>query len=75
MEGKSEKRWDLMFSAALSFIYAAGDSETICFLRKRCISVSTTRTIRTRDREAEKFESLKYFKVHSIQEKEPGINR
>jgi hypothetical protein len=41
---------------------------------KRCLSVSTTRAIWTRDQEAEKFGDLKYFEVHNIQEKEPRIN-
>jgi hypothetical protein len=39
-----------------SFIGAAGDSVTICFPRKRCIFVLTTRTIRTRDRAAKRVE-------------------
>jgi hypothetical protein len=38
---------------------------------KRCISVSTTRAIRTRDREAKKFESLKDFEVRDIHKKKP----
>jgi hypothetical protein len=39
------------------------------FPQKRCLSVSTTRAIRTRNQEAEKFGSLKYFEVHIVQEK------
>jgi hypothetical protein len=58
----------------LNFIYVASDSVMIHFLRKRCISVSTTRAIRTRDRGAEKFGSLKHFEVHDILEKEPRVN-
>jgi hypothetical protein len=56
LEGKSEKQWNLMCSAMLSFIYAAGDSMMICFPRKRSLSVSTTRAIWTRNREAKKLE-------------------
>jgi hypothetical protein len=46
----------------------------IRFPRKRCLSISTTNVIRLQDREAKKVESLKYFKVSGIQEKEPEIN-
>jgi hypothetical protein len=46
----------------------------IHFLRKRCLSVSTTRAIRTRGQETKKFRSLKYFEVRSVPEKEPRIN-
>jgi hypothetical protein len=74
LEGESEKRWDLMCSTALNFICIVGDSVTIHFPRKRCLFVSTTRAIQTWNQEAKKFESLKYFEVHSIQEKEPEIN-
>jgi hypothetical protein len=66
LEGKSEKRWDVTCSAALSFICVAGDSVMTRFPRKRCPSISTARAIRTQDQEAEKFGSLKYFKVCSI---------
>jgi hypothetical protein len=66
LEGESEKQRDLMCSAMLSFICIAGDSMTIRFPRKRCLSVSTTRAIRTWNREAKKFGSLKYFDVHSV---------
>jgi hypothetical protein len=75
LEGESEKRWDLMCSAVLGFICIVGDSMMIYFSRKRCLSVSTTHIIQMWNREAEKFESLKYFEVHNIQEKEPEINR
>jgi hypothetical protein len=54
----------------LSFICAAGDNMMIHFLRKRCISASTTRAIQTWDRGAEKFESLKDFEVCDIHKKE-----
>jgi hypothetical protein len=47
----------------------------ICFPRKRCFSVSTTRTIHTWDRGAEKFRSSKDFEVCDVLEKEPGSNR
>jgi hypothetical protein len=63
-----------MCSAVLSFICTIGDNMTIHFPRKRCISVSTTRAIQTRNQEAKKFGSLKYFEVHNIREKEPEIN-
>jgi hypothetical protein len=59
---------------APSFIWAAGDSVMICFIRKRCLSVSTTHTIRTQDRGAKKFRSSKDFVVRSIFDKEPGFN-
>jgi hypothetical protein len=57
-----------------NFICAVGDSVMIRFPRKRCLSISTTNVIRLQDREAKKVESLKYFKVSGIQEKEPEIN-
>jgi hypothetical protein len=60
-----------MHSAMLSFIYVAGDSMTIHFLRKRCLSVSTIRAILTRDRGAKKFGSLKDFEVCGVRKKEP----
>jgi hypothetical protein len=53
----------------LSFICAAGGSMMIHFPRKRCISISTTRAIRTWYQGAKKFESLKDFEVCNIQEK------
>jgi hypothetical protein len=45
---------DVLSSAG--FIGAAGDSVMICFPRKRCIFVLTTRTIWTRDRGAKRVE-------------------
>jgi hypothetical protein len=41
---------------------------------KGCLSVSTTRVIRTRDRGAEKFGSLKDFEACGVLEKEPRFN-
>jgi hypothetical protein len=60
-----------MHLAMLSFICAADDSVMIHFLRKRCLSVSTTRTIWTRDQGAKKFGSLKDFDICGIHRKEP----
>jgi hypothetical protein len=57
-----------------SALYAAGDSVVIDFLRKKCLSVSTTRAIRTWDRGAERFRSLKDFEVHDVLEKELRVN-
>jgi hypothetical protein len=64
-----------MSTVAPSFIWATGDSVMICFPRKRCIYVSTTHTIRTWDRGAENFGSLKYFEVRDILDKETRFNR
>jgi hypothetical protein len=50
-------------------------SATICFHRKRCISVSTTRTIQTQDQGAKKFGSSKDFEVRDVLKKELGSNR
>jgi hypothetical protein len=55
----------------LSFICVAGDNVMIHFLRKRCLSISTTHEIWMRDRGAKKFGSLKYFEVRDIHKKEP----
>jgi hypothetical protein len=50
-----------------SLICASNDSVVIRFPRKKgYLSVSTARGIRKRDREAEKFRSLKYFEVRSV---------
>ncbi len=43
--------------------------------KKRYLSVSTAREIRKRDREAEKFESLKYFGVRGVQGKEHWFDK
>jgi hypothetical protein len=59
---------------ALSFIGAVGSRVTIHFLRKRCLSVLTTRVIRTRDQGSEKPGSLKDFEVYDILKKEPTSN-
>jgi hypothetical protein len=59
----------------LSFICAAGDGVTIHFPGKGCISISTTRAIRTRDREAKNFGSLKDFEVCGIHKKKPWDKR
>jgi hypothetical protein len=71
---KDSKRWDWMHSVVPSFIYAVDHSMTIHFPRKRSISVSPTHAIRTWDRGAKKFGSLKDFEVHSILKKEPLSN-
>jgi hypothetical protein len=55
----------------LNFICSTGDSVMIHFLRKRCIFVSITHAIRTRDQCAKKFRSLKDFEVRDIHKKEP----
>jgi hypothetical protein len=68
---ESEKRWDLMCSVALSFICTVGDSVMICFPIKRCLSVSITHAVRTRDRGSEKIGSLNYFEVCGVYKKEP----
>jgi hypothetical protein len=47
-----------------SFICLAGNSVMIHFPRKRYLSISTTCAIRTWDRGAKKFGSLKDFEVH-----------
>jgi hypothetical protein len=60
-----------MHSVMLSFICTTGDCMMIHFLRKRCLSVSTTRAIRRQNRGIEKFESLKYFEVRGVHKKEP----
>jgi hypothetical protein len=52
-----------------SFICATGDNMMILFLRKGCISVSTTRAIRMRRRGAKKFGNLNDFKVRDIHKK------
>jgi hypothetical protein len=64
-----------MSTVAPNFIWAAGDSATIHFPKKRCLSVSTARIIQMRDRVAKKFGSSKDFEVHGVLEKEPGSNR
>jgi hypothetical protein len=43
----------------------------IHFSRKRCLSVSTTRAIQTRDQGDKKFRSLKDFEVRDVHKKEP----
>jgi hypothetical protein len=54
----------------LNFICAAGDSVAIHFpRRKRCLSVSTTRVIRTQDQGPKKFGSSKDFEVRNVLEK------
>jgi hypothetical protein len=59
---------------APSFIWAACDSVTIRFPRKRCLSILTTRTIQTQDRGAKKIGSSKDFEVRGVLEKGPGSN-
>jgi hypothetical protein len=63
-----------MSTVASSFIWAASDRVMICFPRKRCLSILTTHTIRTRDRAAKKFGCLRDFEVRGILKKEPGSN-
>jgi hypothetical protein len=59
-----------------SLIGAAKDSVLIRFPRKKgYLSASTARGIRKRDRGAEKFGSLKYFKICSIRGKEPCFDK
>jgi hypothetical protein len=59
-----------------SLIGAANDSVMIRFPRKkRYLSVSTARGIRKRDREAERFGSLKYFEVRSVRGKEAYFDK
>jgi hypothetical protein len=70
----NRKGWDLACIVAFYFICATDDSVTIHFHRKRCLSVSTAHATRSRNREAKKVASLKYFEVRNIQEKEPEIN-
>jgi hypothetical protein len=64
-----------MHASTLSFICTIGGSVTINFSRKRYLSVSTTSAIRTQDREAKKFRSLKDFEVRDVLEKELRVNR
>jgi hypothetical protein len=73
-EGKSEKRWNLMCSVALSFIGTVGNRVMIRSPRKRSLSVSTTHVIRTQDQGSERFGSLKYFEIRGVLEKEPMSN-
>jgi hypothetical protein len=72
---KSRNDLDWMHSAILSFVWVVGDSVMIHFLRKRCLSVLTTHAIRTWDRGAKKFGSLKDFEVRGIHKKEPWAQR
>jgi hypothetical protein len=74
LEDESEKRWALMSSVVLSFIYIVDDSMMIRFPRKRYIFISTTHAIRMWNREAKKFGSLKYFEVCGVPKKEPRIS-
>jgi hypothetical protein len=54
----------------LSFICTSGDSVTIHFPRKRCLSVLTTCAIWRWDQGAKKFGSLKDFDVRGFDKKE-----
>jgi hypothetical protein len=74
VEGRSEKWWDLACRAASSFICMAGDNVMTHFLRKRCISVSTTCVTRSWDWGSEKFRSLKDFEIYGVQEKRLLVN-
>jgi hypothetical protein len=64
-----------MHSVMLSFICTTDDSVMIHFLRKRCLSISTTHASRTWDRGAKKFESLKDFEVYGLHKKDPWDKR
>jgi hypothetical protein len=65
-----------MHTVAPSLICAANDSVEIRFPRKKgYLFVLTARGIRERDREAEKFGSLKYFEVRGVQGKEPWFDK
>jgi hypothetical protein len=59
----------------LSFICTPSGSVMIHFSKKICLSVSTTRAIRTQDRGAKKFRTLKDFEVCGVRKKEPWDKR
>jgi hypothetical protein len=59
-----------MSSVEPNIIGMTGSSMMIHFLRKRCLSISTSRVIRTWDKGSEKFRSLKDFEVCGVLEKE-----
>jgi hypothetical protein len=75
LEGEKMGVMGLGVHSGTSFICTSGDGVMIRFYRKRCLSISTTHTTRTRDRGARKFGSLKDFDVHDILKKEPRFNR
>jgi hypothetical protein len=63
-----------MVLGVLNFICTIGNSVMICLPRKKlsfCFNNLCNLVMELRN---EKFESLKYFEVHSVQEKEPRIN-
>jgi hypothetical protein len=49
LEGKREKQWDLVCTMASIFICVICNSVMIRFPRKRCLSVSTTRAVWSRN--------------------------
>jgi hypothetical protein len=74
LEGEGAEVMEFGVHNSIRFICTAGDSVIIHFPRKRCFSVSTNRTIQTRDRGAEKFGGLKDFEVRGILKKELGFD-
>jgi hypothetical protein len=74
LEGERAEVMGLGVHSGISFICAVGDSMMIHFPWKRCRSVSTTCTIQTQDRGAEKFGGLKDFEAYDILKKEPRFN-
>jgi hypothetical protein len=60
--------------SGISFICAVGDSVTIHFMRKICLSISTTYTIWMWDQEAKKFGHLKDFEICGVHKKEPRVS-
>jgi hypothetical protein len=66
LEGESEKRWNLMWSAVLSFICAASDSMMIRFPREKihfCFNHLRNPDVESR---SQRVGDLKYFEVHSV---------
>jgi hypothetical protein len=47
----------------------------ICFPKKECLSVSTTRVIRPRNQGSKKTGGLKYFEVCGVHKKEPLVKQ
>jgi hypothetical protein len=74
LEGERAEVMGLGVHSGINFICALGHSVMICFPRKRCLSISTTRTIRMRDRGAKKLGGLKFFEVRGVLKKEPRFD-
>jgi hypothetical protein len=70
LEGEIVEVMGLGVHSGVSFICASGDSVTIHFLEKRCLSISTTRALWTWDRGVKKLGGLKDFHVCDILKKE-----